>query len=134
MKRTLITIEQMEYDDGSHEINIYGNVDGYAKFVEKFNTSEQPPIKLAIGQKEIDSYKTADSATPNLLLRIFNLLIRSKKTDGGLISERDNNLKFSMTALFTIRAFEKIAKIKFDYSKFNNLTLFQQYFKSLLKL
>lgn len=134
MKRTLITIEQMEYDDGSHEINIYGNVDGYAKFVEKFNTSEQTPIKLAIGQKEIDNYKTADSATPNLLLRIFNLLIRSKKTEGGLISERDNNLKFSMTALFTIRAFEKIAKIKFDYSKFNNLTQFQQYFKSLLKL
>lgn len=104
----------MEYDDGSHEINIYGNVDGYAKFVEKFNTFGQPPIKLAIGQKANDSYKTADSATPNVLLRIFNLLIRSKKTDRGLISERDNNLKFSMTALFTIRAFEKIAKIKFD--------------------
>jgi len=95
MKRTLITIEQMEYDDGSHEITIYENVDGYAKFVEKFNTSEQLPIKLPIGQKEIDSYKTAESATPNLLLSIF-LLMRSKKTDGGLISERENNLKFSM--------------------------------------
>ena len=134
MKRTLITIEQMEYDDDRHEITISGEVDGYLKFFETFDTSKQQPIKIfEVTRKDIDSYKTNECATPKFLLRIFNLLMKSKKTDGRMIDENESNLKFPFSSQAVIRNFERLAKIKFDYSKFHSLKQFQDYLKNTFK-
>src|SRR5574344_2505486 len=95
MKRTLITIEQMEYDDDRHEITISGEVDGYLKFFETFDTSKQLPIKIfEVTSKDIDNYKTNECTAPKLLLRIFNLLMKSKKTGGRMIDENEKNRKW----------------------------------------
>lgn len=73
------------------------------------------------------------SASVVSLSKLLNTIRCGEKTNGRLIDIEEVNMKFPITDLITIRNFERAANVQFDYSKFNTLAQFQNYFSNLLK-
>ncbi len=134
MHRTVITIEQIENND-NRQITISGKRNGRIHFVETFEVDASNSPSLGVhffGREEIESYDTSKSASSLSLLKILNDINQGEKTNGRLIDIEEVNMKFPITDLITIRNFERAANVQFDYSKFNTLAQFQNYFSNLL--
>lgn len=134
MNRTIITIEQIEEDNGSRQLSICGKRNGRTHFVETFEVDTAPSLSVHFfGKEEIESYNASKSAASSSLSKILNDINQGEKTYGRIISLEEVNAKFPVTDLLTIRNFERIAGIRFEYSKFKTLAQFQSYFNSLLR-
>lgn len=136
MNRTIITIEQIEEDNGKRQFTISGERNGRTHFVETFEVRSSGNLPLGIhffGKEEVESYDASKSASVVSLSKILNDINQGEKTYGRVVSIEEVNAKFPVSDLLTIRNFERIAGIRFDYSKFNTLAQFQSYFNSLLR-
>lgn len=135
MNRTIITIEQIEEDNGKRQFTISGERNGRTHFVETFDIANaNPPLSIHFfGKEEVESYDASKSASSISLSKILNDVNQGEKTYGRVVSIEEVNAKFPVSDLLTIRNFERIAVVQFDYSKFKTLAQFQSYFNNLLK-
>ena len=135
MNRTIISVEQIESDDGSIQINVSGKRNGVMCFVESYyiDAPTDSPLNIYLLEKEVQTSKISESATMLILTSLLKNIRRSEKRDGRLIGTEEVNTKFPINELINIRAFERIANVQFDYSKFKTLYQFQEYFRNLLR-
>lgn len=103
-------------------------------FSEEFRCDELHPKPIhTLSPDTIESTTDAvNSASASLITDFLADIEGGKKTCGKVLYGQSQS-KFQLTSLIDIKNFEKLANVKFDYSKFNSLKEFQTYFKSLLK-
>ena len=86
-----------------------------------------------ISETNTSGESAGNSATVSLLRSLIEIIRKSDKTSGHIITEQERNSKFPLTDLITIRKFTQIAGIKIDERKFRNRREFQMYFRELMK-
>lgn len=86
-----------------------------------------------ISETNTSGESAGNSTTASLLRSLIEIIRKSNKTSGHIITEQKRNLKFPLTDLITIRKFAQIAGIKIDERKFRNRREFQMYFRELMK-
>lgn len=133
MNKSKLTIRWMRNDDGCTDISVCGEVNSIARFKEAFTSLDNPIPIYDIHEDKAESESGANSATTTLLSNLRDIIYKSIKTDGHLVSEKERNKTFIFSDLIAIRKFAEIAGIEFDESKFSNRREFQWYFENLLK-
>ena len=133
MNEQSITIRWEKNPDGSTDISVNGDIDGYTHFREAFLSLDNIPSVYCVNEKETSGECAGKSATIALLTHLIGIIRKSDKTNGQIVSEQIQKYKFPLTDLVAIRKFAEIAGIKFDERKFRNRREFQMYFQSLLK-
>lgn len=123
----------MRNDDGCTDISVCGEVNSIVRFKEAFTSLDNPIPIYDIHEDKTGSESGANSATTTLLSNLRDLIYKSVKTDGHIVSEKERNKTFIFSDLIAIRKFAEIAGIEFDESKFSNRREFQRYFENLLK-
>lgn len=129
MNEQSITIRWDKNPDGSTDISVSVDIDGQTYFREAF---------LSLDIYDISETKTSgesagNSATVSLLRNLIEIIRKSNKINGHIITEQERNSKFPLTDLITIHKFAQIAGIKIDERKFRNRREFQMYFRELMK-
>lgn len=134
MERIELTIRQEHDTDTLGTIQVVGYRNGQPCFVENFksNTSTAYPIQ-ALSDEQIEGTTDAPSSVSATLLSSMLADIRESTKTGSKALYAHFPSKFQLNTLIDVKRFEKLANVKFDYSKFSNLQEFQRYFKSLLK-
>lgn len=133
MNEQSITIRWEKNPDGCTDISVNGDIDGYTHFREAFLSLDNMPSVYCVGDKETSGESAGKSATIAFLTHLIEIIRKSDKRSGKIITEQMRNSKFPFTDLIPIRRFAEIAGIKFDERKFSNSREFQMYFQSLLK-
>lgn len=133
MNESSITIRWEKNSDGSTDISVSGDINYQPHFREVFLSLSIPPSLHDINEDKVCSESAAKSATIALLVCFTEIIRKSDKTNGYIISEQERNSKFPFTDLVAIRRFAEIVGIKFDERKFRNRKEFKLYFQSLLK-
>lgn len=87
-----------------------------------------------VKERETNAESAGNSATIALLKNITDVIRKSDKTEGRIISESEQKKKFQFLDIVTIRKFAILAGIKIDETKFRNLMEFRQYFGNMIKL
>lgn len=132
MRRTQIIIEQVETDNGC-QMEIRGEQNCNPLFSELFDLEDKDDFinLFPIVDKEVESNKKRFSI--GIIRKLLSILIRSKKKEGKLLSlDSQQNIKFQIVGMNTIRQFERLANVKFDESKFSTQREFQQYIRELM--
>lgn len=80
--------------------------------------------------KEINEEQAYKSVSVEVLTRLLEEIIGGKKTFAKKPNEIEEAIRFSID-LLTIKKFERLANVKFDYSKFKTLREFQSYYRKL---
>lgn len=127
-----VTIEQIP-EEGECRISVCGERNGRRCFSESFESKSEPIGVHLVSKKELGNIDYSQSFSVTCLLKLLEDIIQSKKTHGGMYDENTENIKFSFIELKAIKQFERIAGIEFDYSKFQTLREFQNYFSRLVK-
>ena len=133
MNEHSITIRWEKNPDGCTDISVNGDIDGYTHFREAFLSLDNVLSVYCVGDKETSGESAGNSATASLIRSLIEIIRKSNKTSGHIITEQKRNLKFPLTDLITIRKFAQIAGIKIDERKFCNRREFQMYFRELMK-
>lgn len=133
MNESSITIRWEKNPDGSTDISVNGDIDGQTHFREAFLSLDRLPSLHDITERETSGESAGNSATIALLTQLIEIIRKSDKTNGHVITEQMRNSKFPFTDMPLIRRFTEIAGIKFDERKFRNRREFQMYFRELLK-
>lgn len=133
MNEQSITIRWEKNSDGSTDISVNGDIDGYTHFREAFLSLDMLPSLYDITERETSGESAGNSATVSLLRNLIEIIRKSNKINGHIITEQERNSKFPLTDLITIRKFVQIACIKIDERKFRNRREFQMYFRELMK-
>lgn len=133
MNESKLTIRWIRNDDGCTDILVCGEVNSIARFKEAFTSLDNPIPIYDIHEDKAESESGTNSATTTLLSNLRDIIYKSIKTDGYLVSEKERNKTFIFSDLIAIRKFAEIAGIEFDESKFSNRREFQWYFENLLK-
>ena len=133
MNDSRLTIRWSKNEDCTTDISVCGEVNSLPRFKEAFLSLDRPMPVRDITDKETESESGANSATTTLLSNLRDIIYKSIKTDGYLVSEKERNKTFIFSDLIAIRKFAEIAGIEFDESKFSNRREFQWYFENLLK-
>ena len=133
MNEQSITIRWEKNPDGSTNISVNGDIDGYTRFREAFLSLDNLPSLHDITERETSGESAGKSATIAILTQLIAIIRKSDKTNGHIISEQIQNSKFPFTDLVAIRKFAEIAGIKFDERKFRNRREFRMYVQSLMK-
>lgn len=133
MNEQSITISWEKNPDGSTDISVNGDIDGYTHFREAFLSLDNIPSVYCVSEKETSGESAGKSATIALLIQLIGIIRKSDKTNGLIVSEQIQNSKFPLTDLVAIRRFAEIAGIKFDEPKFRNRREFRMYVQSLMK-
>ena len=134
MNESSITIRWDKNPDGSTDISVNGDIDGQTHFREAFLSLDMLPTLYDISETNTSGESAGNSATIALLTQLIEIIRKSDKTSGQIISEQIQNSKFPLTDLVAIRKFAEIAGIKFDKRKFRNRREFRMYVRSLLKM
>lgn len=133
MERIQVTIIQ-EKNETDGTISVTASRNGQNCFNETFhddNLSEHPLHTLSA--ENIEGTEGAEnSVSANLLWNIVSDICHSEKTSSKALYGQ-NESKCELTDLIDIKRFERLANVKFDYSKFSSLKEFQMYFKGLMK-
>lgn len=133
MERIQVTITQ-EKNETDGTISVTASRNGQNCFNETFlssNLSEHPLHTLSA--EEIEGTEGAENCvSANLLWNMLTDMMRGEKT-GSKALYGQNESKFELTDLIDIKRFERLANVKFDYTKFHSLREFQMYFKGLMK-
>lgn len=133
MNEQSITIRWDKNPDGSTDISVSGDIDGQTHFREAFLSLDILPPLYDISETKTSGESAGNSATVSLLRSLIEIIRKSNKINGHIITEQKRNLKFPLTDLITIRKFAQIAGIKIDERKFCNRREFQMYFRELMK-
>lgn len=81
--------------------------------------------------KEISEEQAYKSVSVEVLTQLLEEIIGGKKIFAKKPNEIEEAIRFSLD-LPIIKAFERIANIEFDYSKFKTLREFQVYYRNLM--
>ena len=133
MNEQSIKIRWVKNPDGSTDISVSGEKEGQTHFREAFLSLDNIPSVYCVSDKETSGESAGKSATIAFLTHLIEIIRKSDKTNGHIVSEQIQNSKFPLTDLVAIRKFAEIAGIKFDKQKFRNRREFRMYFQSLLK-
>lgn len=133
MNESSITIRWEKNPDGSTDISVNGDIDGQTHFREAFLSLDRLPPLHDITERETSGESAGNSVTIALLTQLIEIIRKSDKTSGHVITEQMRNSKFPFTDMPLIIRFAEIAGIKFDERKFRNRREFQMYFRELLK-
>lgn len=133
MNESSITIRWEKNPDGSTDISVSGDKDYTPHFREAFLSLDRLQSLHDITERETSGESAGNSATIALLTQLIEIIRKSDKTNGQVITEQMRNSKFPFTDMPLIRRFTEIAGIKFDERKFRNRREFQMYFRELLK-
>lgn len=133
MNHSSITISWEKNSEGSTDISVNGDVNSVPYFKEAFLTVDTPPFIYGVTEKETDGENAGNSATVALLNILTNVIRKSDKTEGQIIGESEQNNRFQLFDMATIRKFATLAGIKIDGAKFRNLSEFRQYFNIRIK-
>lgn len=133
MNEQSITVRWDKNPDGSTDISVSGDIDGQTHFREAFLSLDMLPPLYDISETNTSGESAGNSATVSLLRNLIEIIRKSSKINGHIITEQERNSKFPLADLITIRKFVQIAGIKIDERKFRNRREFQMYFRSLLK-
>lgn len=133
MNESSITIRWVKNLDGSNDISVSGDINYQTHFREAFLSLDNMPPLHDITERETSGESAGNSATASLLRSLIEIIRKSDKTSGHIITEQERNSKFPLTDLITIRKFAQIAGIKIDERKFCNRREFQMYFRELMK-
>ena len=125
-----ITLEQVE-EEGITKINVEARRNDRYCFYESFTTEEKPVDVHLFTDKEISEEQAYKSVSVEVLTRLLEEIIGGKKTFAKKPNEIEEAMRFSLD-LPVIKAFERIANVEFDYSKFKTLREFQRYFNGLM--
>lgn len=125
-----ITLEQID-EEGITKINVEGIRDDRYCFYESFTTEEKPVDVHLFTDKEISEEQAYKSVSVEVLTRLLEEIIGGEKTFAKKPNEIEEAVRFSLD-LLTIKKSERIANVKFDYSKFKTLREFQMYFREQL--
>lgn len=134
MSESSITIRWEKNADGGTDISVSGEKEGQTLFREAFLSLDRLPSLYDITERETSGESAGNSATITLLTQLIEIIRKSDKTSGHIITEQERNSRFPLTDLITIRKFAQIAGIKFDERKFRNRREFRMYVRSLLKM
>lgn len=134
MNEQSITIRWDKNPDGGTDISVSGDIDGQTHFREAFLSLDTLPPLHDITEGDISGESAGNSATASLLHSLIEIIRKSDKTSGHIITKQERNSKFPFTDLISIRKFAQIAGIKIDERKFRNRREFQMYFRELMKL
>lgn len=134
MNEQSITIRWEKNPDGSTDISVNGDTNGYTHFREAFLSVDNIPSVYCVDDEETSGESAGKSATITLLTQLIAIIRNSYKTNGQIVSEQIQNSKFPFTDLVAIRKFAEIAGINFDERKFRNRREFRMYFRELMKL
>lgn len=133
MNEQSITIRWDKNPDGSTDISVNGAEYGQMLFREAFLSVDRLPMVHDISETNTSGESAGNSATIALLTQLIEIIRKSGKTSGHIITEQERNSKFPLTDLITIRKFAQIAGITIDERKFRNRREFQMYFRELMK-
>lgn len=133
MNESSITIRWEKNPDISTDISVNGDIDGQTLLREAFLSLDRLPSLYDITERETSGESAGNSATIALLTQLIDIIRKSNKSNGQIVSEQERNLKFPFTDLVVIRKFAEIAGIKFDERKFRNRREFRMYVQSLMK-
>ena len=133
MNESSITIRWDKNPDGSTDISVNGDIDGQTHFREAFLSLDMLPPLYDISETNTSGESAGKSATVSLLRNLIEIIRKSNKINGHIITEQERNSKFPLTDLITIRKFAQIAGITIDERKFCNRREFQMYFRELMK-
>lgn len=133
MNEQSITIRWDKNSDGSTDISVNGDIDGQTHFREAFLSLDMLPPLYDISETNTSGESAGNSATASLLRSLIEIIRKSDKINGHIITAQERNSKFPLTDLITIRKFVQIAGIKIDERKFRNRREFQMYFRELMK-
>lgn len=133
MNESSITIRWDKNPDGSTDISVNGDIDGQTHFREAFLSLDMLPPLHDITEGDINGESAGNLATASLLRSLIEIIRKSDKTSGHIITEQERNLKFPLRDLIATRKFAQIAGIKIDERKFRNRREFQIYFRELMK-
>ncbi len=131
MNHSSITISWEKNSDGSTDISVSGEINSVPYFKEAFLTLDTPPFIYGVTERETNAENAGNSATIALLNIITDVIRKSDKTEGRIISENEQNKRFQLLDITTIRKFAILAGIKIDETKFRNLSEFRQYIQRL---
>lgn len=134
MSESSITIRWDKNADGGTDISVSGEKEGQTLFREAFLSLDMLPTLYDISETKTSGESAGKSATIALLTQLIEIIRKSDKTSGQIVSEQIQNSKFPLTDLVAIRKFAEIAGIKFDERKFRNRREFRMYVRSLLKM
>lgn len=134
MNESSVTIRWEKNSDGSTDISVSGDKDFLPHFSEAFLSLDTLPSVHSVDERETSGESAGNSATASLLRSLIEIIRKSNKINGHIITEQERNSKFPLTDLITIRKFAQIAGIKVDERKFRNRREFQMYFRELMKL
>ena len=125
-----ITLEQVE-EEGITKINVEARRNDRYCFYESFTTEEKPVDVHLFTDKEISEEQAYKSVSVEVLTRLLEEIIGGKKIYGKKPNEIEEAIRFSLD-LPVIKAFERLANVKFDYTKFKTLREFQVYYRNLM--
>ena len=125
-----ITLEQVE-EEGITKINVEARRNDRYCFYESFTTEEKPVDVHLFTNKEISEEQAYKSVSVEVLTRLLEEIIGGKKIYGKKPNEIEEAIRFSLD-LPVIKAFERLANVKFDYTKFKTLREFQVYYRNLM--
>lgn len=125
-----ITLGQVE-EEGITKINVEARRNDRYCFYESFTTEEKPVDVHLFTDKEISEEQAYKSVSVEVLTRLLEEIIGGKKIYGKKPNEIEEAIRFSLD-LPVIKAFERLANVKFDYTKFKTLREFQVYYRNLM--
>lgn len=126
-----ITVEQID-EDNQTKINVEARRNDRYCFMEDFTTTEKPIGVHLFTEKEISEEQAYKSVSATILTELLERIIGGEKTHSKAPNAIEEEFKFGLTDLITIKKFERIANVRFDYSKFKTLGEFQRYFNRLI--
>ena len=132
MNHSSITISWDKKPDGSTDISVSGDINSVPYFKEAFLTVDTPPFIYGVTERETNAENAGNSATVALLNILTDVIRKSDKTEGRIISENEQNNRFQLFDMATIRKFATLAGINIDDAKFRNLSEFRQYIQRLI--
>lgn len=133
MNESSITIRWEDNTDGSTDIKVSGDINYQPHFKEAFLTLDKMPPLYDITETNTSGESAGKSATIGLLTSLIDIIRKSDKTSGNIVTEQERNSKFQFTDMITIQRFSEIVGVKLDKGEFRNRREFQMYFRSLLK-
>lgn len=126
-----ITVEQID-ENNQTKINVEARRNERYCFIEGFTTTENPVGVHLFTEKEISEEQAYKSVSATILTELLERIISGEKTSSKAPNAIDEEFKFGLTDLLIIKNFERIANVRFDYSKFKTLGEFQRYFNGLM--
>lgn len=133
MNEQSIIIRWDKNPDGSTDISVSGDIEGQPHFREAFLSLDRLPPLYDISETETSGESAGNSVAASLLRSLIEIIRKSNKTNGHIITEQERNSKFPFTDMIVIRKFAQIAGMTIDERKFRNRREFQMYFQSLLR-